>query len=146
MLPSGTEIRIDTPEGLARPALGALSEGVMLVEPDAAIIRAGLVGELARRLDLRGIDSQLAYLVGERAVERVYGMSFRVMEAGAFSLPHVRRRLRAHGIGRLDIKTRGFAAAPETLARRLGVEGGRHGVLVVTRIGERPVFAICERA
>ena len=143
MLPSGDEIAIDGAGGLAPPEIREPREGDILVEPDAAIIRSGLVGELARRRDLHGIDPRLAYLVGERPVERAFGISLRIVELGPWSLRAARSRLRAHDVGRVDIKTRGFAASPEELARQLRPSGAGHAVLVVTRLRERPVFAIC---
>lgn len=145
VLPSGEQIEAADEAGLSPPARGEIREGCVLVEPDAAVIRAHLVGELARRYDLRGIDPALAYLVGEKAPDTTLAASFHVIEVGAWSLSSTRQRLRAHDIGRVDIKTRGFAAAPEELAKRLNLSGKKSAILFVTRIREKPMYVLCTR-
>jgi len=145
VLPSAERIEVADEAGLAPPPQGELRVGDILVEPDAAVIRAHLVGEMARRFGLHGIDPKLAYLAGREPIVSRLGTCFRVVETGPWSLATVRRRLKAQGIGRIEIKTRGFVADPADLAARLRLEGDQRGVLVVTRVHGRPMYVLSHR-
>lgn len=145
VLPSGDEIAIRADADLAPPEIRTCAAGDVLIEPDAAVIRAHLVGVLARRHSLYGLDPRLAYLLATDPLASPFVTCFRVQEIGPWSLPTARERLRAHAIGPIEIKTRGFAADPEDLRRRLHPSGRTAGVLIVTRIAGKPTYMLCER-
>ena len=111
----------------------------MLFEPDPGVIRANLVGVLARRHGLAPVDPQIAYLTGGQPVSTALLHAFRVIDVMDWSLAKARAWLSHHDIGQLDIKTRGFAGRPEDIRRRLKLSGRRQAVLVLTRLRERPV-------
>lgn len=119
--------------------------GRFLYEPDAAVIRAGLVQQVATLLGLWQLDRRIAYLSGDGAVVSPFVQGFEVDEALPFSLKTIRQRLRELGVRILEIKMRGVALDPDVFRRQLKLRGNESRTLIVTRIGDRPVAYICRR-
>ena len=116
-----------------------------LYEPDPAVIRADLVGILARKLGLAPIDPHIAWLVGQAPIHDPLVHSFRVIDVRSWSAKPARAWLAEQDIGPLDVKTRGFAARPETILKQLRPAGARPAVLFLTRLGDRPTAILAER-
>src|SRR5262249_41800081 len=93
--------------------------GGWLLEPDAAVIRAGLGGDLAERLGGWAIDPSLAYLSTGAGPETPFGRVYRIEAPEPFSLKALGERLRRLEAGDVVLKTRGSAADPETLRHAL---------------------------
>lgn len=130
----------------AQPRIGPL-EG-FLYEPDGAVIRAGLVAELADRLGGHLVDPHIAYICAPEPVDTPFAKAYRVLEVRPYNVKALRAWVRSEGIGVLDIKKRGAAVTPEEL-RRLLLAGQRKGAtkratLVLTRIGDDRVAAVVE--
>lgn len=127
------------PSGATLSATGARAPvgpvGAYVYEPDGAVVRAGLVGELAEDLGAAVLDPQIAYLTADRCVQTPYARCFAVLEELPYREKALRAALRARDIGSLTIKKRGVAVTPETLRRRLGLRGRRAATLVLTRAG-----------
>jgi len=112
-----------------------------LFEPDPAIIRAGLIGNLAAELGLAPLHAEIAYL-GGAAPSTLPGMSgaselgrgYRVLDAAPLDKKRVRRMLAAHGVGPVTVKKRGHPEPADTLSRRLRGAGRRRGLLLVARL------------
>jgi hypothetical protein len=145
VLPSGESIHADSDADLAWPATEEPSAGRLLYEPDPAVIRAHLVGVFARQHGLAPVDGQIAYLVGDAPIDTRLAAGFRILDVAPWSLQAARAWLQAHDVGSLDIKTRGFAAKPEDIFKRLRLSGRRAAVLFLTRIAERPAAILAER-
>lgn len=118
------------------------SIGSWLHEPDPAVIRSGLVANLAERLGLRRIDHRIAYLSGEAEVSSALLRSYRVESVSAFNLKALRAHLRGLGVGSVTVKKRGSPLDPDQLRRELDLRGDRHRVVVLTRIGDDPVVVV----
>lgn len=144
-LPGGESVTADAADQLAWPSPRAIQPGDYLYEPDAAIIRADLVGVLARRHNLTPVDRRISYLVGSELPRTSLAQSFRVLEVSPWSHKTLRQRLARLEIGHLEIKTRGFAARPEDILRQLKPAGSRTAVLLLTRIETRPTAILAER-
>lgn len=130
----------------APPPLGALEAGMMLHEPDPAVIRAGTFAPLCEMLGAHLFDSQIAYLVGEQAITHPLVQSFRILEIHPFHLKTLQARLRELGISRVELKKRGAPFAPESLRGRLKLPtGDRAGVVIFTRQGDRHLMLLAER-
>ncbi|MET1132423.1 MAG: SAM-dependent methyltransferase, partial [Aeromicrobium sp.] len=100
VLPSG-----DTLVGRGTPArVGALLSH--LVEPDDAVIRAGLVAELAEDLDGHLLDPRIAWITTDSPDAAPFGRAFRVVEELPFREKQLRAALRERDIGTLTIKKR----------------------------------------
>ena len=127
--------------------------GVYLHEPEGAVIRARLIGEVARSLDAGMIDAKIAYLTSdapahstpEGAAAAPFVQSFRVREQLPNDVKALARALRDRGIGTLEIKKRGVDVDPATLRTKLKLRGPEAATLFVTRIGDRRVTLLADR-
>ena len=111
--------------------------GAVLIDPDPAVVRAGLVRHWATCHRLTQLDPHLAYLTGPLAPEGV--RSFRVLEQAPFTERTVAGWIRRAGTGTLEIKQRGTSVVPDELRRRLRPAMTRNtaimATLVLARIG-----------
>jgi len=126
--------------------VGGLDPPCVLYEPDPAVIRAGAVAELCRLLGGHLFDPQIAYIVAASAQPTPFAAAFEVFEVHPFSLKRLNQRLRALGIGRVEIKRRGFPTEPESLRARIRpAPRGRDGVVILTRRGADHLMLIGAR-
>jgi SAM-dependent methyltransferase len=119
--------------------------GAYLYDPDPAITRAGLVGELGRQLAARQIDPAIAFLTADRLVSTPFASAYRVEEVLPFHAKRVGEWLRARHVGRVTIVKRGSAADAEELTRRWKLRGDEHRAVILTRADGAPVAIIGER-
>jgi len=119
--------------------------GQFVYEPDGAVIRARLIGDLARQLDARMLHHQIAYLTAEKAVESPFATCFRIVETFSLDERTLKRELKARGIGTLEIKKRGVDIDPASFRKRLSPSGPNSATLILTRLGERRVALLAER-
>jgi SAM-dependent methyltransferase len=136
------------PEGVTMTATGAHPEvapvGGFVHEPDGAVIRAGLVGELADALGAPQLAPKGASLSSDRPADTPLARSFAVVESLPYREKALRAALRARDVGPLTIKKRGVDVTPETLRRRLGLRGSRPATIVLTRTGGSAVALLVE--
>ncbi|NUT49114.1 MAG: class I SAM-dependent methyltransferase [Saccharothrix sp.] len=111
-----------------------------LIDPDGAVVRAGLVRHYAARHGLAQLDERIAYLTGPTPPPGV--RAFRVVEHGHYSEKALRSVLRAHDVGRLEILVRGLDVDPNALRPRLKLSGSTEATVALTRVGRRPVFLL----
>ncbi len=86
--------------------------GAFVHEPDGAVIRARLIGEVARSLEAGMLAPGIAYLTSDAALTSPFVSSFRVREELPTDTKKLARALRERGIGTLEIKKRGGGRAP----------------------------------
>lgn len=121
--------------------------GRYIVDPDGAIVRAGLVRQYAARHGLWQLDPHIAYLTGDELPAGVRG--FEVVEE--VPLKKARSALVGLGAKSVEILVRGVDVDPDELRKKwklkkgnAGANGGASGAgaadtaysVVVTRIGE----------
>ncbi|MDO5052579.1 MAG: class I SAM-dependent methyltransferase [Pseudoclavibacter sp.] len=109
--------------------------GAYLHEPDPAVVRARLIGDLARELGARMIAPDIAWMTTDEAAASPFAASFRVREVLPLQPARLKRELRERGIGALEIKKRGVDVDPAELRRRLALRGEEQATLILTRIG-----------
>ncbi|WP_163508593.1 class I SAM-dependent methyltransferase [Fodinicola acaciae] len=136
VLPAGASL---TGDGEPAP-VGPI--GDWLYDPDPAVVRAHLVGELASSLGAAVVDPHIAYLTGPR-VPTPFAKAYQIQDVVPFSLKKLRSALRTREIGRLTILKRGSAVDVEQLRRDLRLRGPNEAALALTRIAQRPVALIC---
>jgi hypothetical protein len=124
--------------------VGPLEEWIH--EPDGAVIRSGLIGELAARTQARLIDPTIAYLTSDKPIDTPFAASFRVLEALPYSERRIAAALKARDVGILEIKKRGIDVAPEALRRRLKLSGNASATVILTRVLGKRMALIAERA
>ena len=130
-----------TDAGMPDPEVGAV--GQVLYEPDAAVIRAGLVGQVAAAVNGRLLDRTIAYVTGDKLVRTPLATAYAVEDVFGFQLKSLRTWLRDRGVGKLTIKKRGTAVEPEQLRRQLRLDGDEEATIVLTRVaGRQSVIAV----
>ncbi len=135
LLPSGATL---TDEGMPRPTVGPI--GRWLVEPDGAVIRAGLVAAVAGSIDGWLLDPAIAYVCADAEPSTPYGRAFEVLEELPFARKKLRAALRERGYSDVVVKKRGIAVVPEELRRDLRLSGsGPTATLVLTRRATGPL-------
>ncbi len=63
-----------------------------------------------------------------------------------YPVKQLRAALRAHDIGRLEIRKRGLAVDPDRLRRELRLSGSGSATLILLRQGETPVALLARPA
>jgi THUMP domain-like len=107
--------------------------GRWIVDPDGAVVRAGLVRHYGARHGLWQLDPDIAYLSGDRLPSDVRG--FEVLEQLVLDERRLRQALTALDCGTLEVLVRGVRVDPDALRRRMRLRGSRSLSVVVTRIG-----------
>jgi SAM-dependent methyltransferase len=115
-----------------------------LYEPDGAVIRAGLVAELAEELGAHTASESIAYLYGEELKETPFARAWKVEEVWPLHPKKLKALLAERGIGRLTIKQRGTGIDPAALRKQLKPRGPNEATLVATRIGEAHAAILCQ--
>jgi hypothetical protein len=115
---------------------GIAEAGRWIVDPDGAVVRAGLVRHYAARHGLWQLDPNIAYLSGDELPAGVRG--FEVIERIPFAERRLRQALAALDCGAVEILVRGVDADPAVLRRALRLTGSQQLSVVITRIGPGP--------
>ncbi|WP_295789440.1 THUMP-like domain-containing protein [uncultured Microbacterium sp.] len=129
----------DTPDAEPREL------GSFVHEPDGAVIRARLIGEVARALDAGMLSPGIAYLTSDAAVTSPFVSSFRVREQVPADPKKLAQALRARGIGTLEIKKRGVDVDPALLRKKLSLRGDEAATLLLTRVGSKRLALLADR-
>ena len=117
--------------------------GAYLYEPDGAVIRAGLVGQVAAAVSGRLLDRTIAYVTADRPVRTPLAHGYAVTDVMPFGLKSLRTYLRDRGIGKVTIKKRGTAVEPEQLRRQLRLTGDGETTIVLTRVAGQQSVLVC---
>lgn len=115
--------------------------GRWIIDPDGAVVRAGLVRHYAARYGLWQLDPDIAYLSGDQLPPGVRG--FEVLEQLAFNEKRLRQALSTLDVGALEILVRGVDVDPDALRRRLKLTGSQARSVVITRIGTGSAARAC---
>ncbi len=133
--------------------------GAWLVEPDGAVVRAGLVTAVAALVGGRLLDEHIAYVTTDvppptepttpsASVDwhraRTLGRVYAVVEELPYQEKRLKAALRERDVGRLTIKKRGVQVVPEELRRRLALRGDTEATLVLTRVAGKGVALLVE--
>jgi THUMP domain-like len=116
--------------------------GEWIVNPDGAVVRAGLVRQYAARHGLGQLDARIAYLTGDTPPPGT--RAFRVIEHGHFTEKALRATLRRLTAGSVEILVRGLDVNPNALRPRLRLRGPASYTVILTRIGHAPTAFICQ--
>jgi len=142
VLPAGRQLTDADP---AEHRIGPV--GSYLYEPDGAVIRAGLVRQLAALLPGgRRIEEQLAYLSADGSATGLTGLArgFRVLEVLPYSVKRLRAELARRRVGIVEIKKRGVDVDPAVLRRELKPTGPNTITVLLARVGDRHLAILAE--
>ncbi|WP_032376975.1 THUMP-like domain-containing protein [Rhodococcoides fascians] len=115
--------------------------GRYIVDPDGAVVRAGLVRHYGARFGLWQLDPRIAYLTGDTVPAGVRG--FRVLEQSKFSEKVLRQQLNRMDCGSVEILVRGVDVDPALLRPKLKLRGTVALSVVITRIDRSAVSFVC---
>jgi hypothetical protein len=125
--------------------VGTGTLGSYLYEPDGAVIRSRLIGDLGRRIGATMLSDGIAYLTSDEAVETPFAACFRVLEIFPLDERRLKKELATRGIGSLEIKKRGVDVDPAAFRRKLALHGPASATLVLTRVAGRHTALLCQR-
>ncbi|MGY4103301.1 THUMP-like domain-containing protein [Nocardia sp. R16R-3T] len=115
--------------------------GEWIIDPDGAIVRAGLVRHYAAEHGLWQLDPQIAYLTGNTVPPGV--RAFRILDRLEFREKTLRQELTRRDCGPLEILIRGLDIDPDTLRKRLKPRGTHPYTLILTRLSRTAAVFLC---
>ena len=116
-----------------------------LYEPDGAIIRARLIGDLARSFDATMIDASIAYVSSAMAHQSPLMQGFQVIEQVPYSLKNVKALIAGANLSSLEIKKRGIDVDPARLRKTLPLSGSGTATLILTRVKGHKTALLAKR-
>ena len=140
---SGGTSELTAPQ--AAPDQGVEGLKRYLYEPDGAVIRAQLIGDLARSLDATMIDPTIAYMSSDIPQTSPFVQGFEVLESTPYSIKNIQKLVGQHSISELEIKKRGIDVDPAALRNQLAFSGSDHRTLILTRIQGKKTAIIAKR-
>ena len=125
------------------PGQPSAAGGKYLYEPDPAVIRAHLVGTLARQLDAAPVDPQIAYLLGDELRHTPFADAYEVLDRFSYGNKRLQKALTDRDVGRVIIKKRGFPQEPDEVRKQLKLRGAQEMIVVLARIGKGHEVFLC---
>ena len=119
--------------------------GRYILEPDNAILAAGLVDEFATTHQLQRISSEIAYLTGDALSTSPLLSAFEVIDHTSFDLKKVKAMLKTNDVAVQEVKKRGVDVEPEQLRRKLRREGSTKGTIILTPFGGQVIAILTRR-
>ncbi len=113
-----------------------------LYEPDPAILRAGLVQDLARQLHAAQLDPDIAYLTADNLIPTPFARAWEIEAWFPFQLKRLRSYLRTRQVGKVTVKKRGSPLQPEALIRDLRLQGEAERVVFLTHHNGQPIVIV----
>lgn len=111
--------------------------GEFMYEPDGAVIRARLIGDLGRRIGAGMASNRIAWLTSDSRVDTPFASRFRVQECIPYDVKALKKLINARGIGTLEIKKRGIDVDPAVLRKTLAPKGDAEATVILTRVAGR---------
>lgn len=122
--------------------------GRYILDPDGAVVRAGLVRQYAATLGWWRIDPHIAYLSGDSLTDRGspgFLPGQRIFEVrDQVPLKRLKSALSSLDCGRLEVLVRGVDVDPDALRRKMKLRGSLALTAVVARVGDTAVALVCE--
>ncbi|MFV0446119.1 MAG: THUMP-like domain-containing protein [Planctomycetaceae bacterium] len=141
VLPSGATIA-----GHPLDAMTDVREiGRYLYDPDPAVVRAGLADLLARDLGLWRLDAAEEYLSSDELVRTPFATPFEVLETTPNNATSIRKSVKSHGWGQVEIKCRHVKIDADAERRRLPLTGTDPGVLFFARLRDKTRGVLAQR-
>ena len=138
-----TAITTETPQNpllLDRP-LGD-EAGEYLFVPNASVMKAGTFAEVSHAFNLRMLDRDTHYYIGDHDIESFPGRRFRIHAVSTMNKKELRKKL--GGITQANIATRNFPLSAVELRKRLKLKDGGDKYLFVTTVQNNHIVFICD--
>jgi hypothetical protein len=119
--------------------------GEYLYEPDGAVIRARLIGDLGRRMGAGMVSDRIAYLTSDEPIASPFATAFRIVADLPLDEKTIKRELRTRKVGVLEVKKRGADIDPAVFRKRMSLSGPNSATIVLTRVAGRHRALLAER-
>lgn len=119
--------------------------GAYLYDPCGAVLRAQLLGRLARDLEATLVADTIAYLSNDSGIQSPFASRFRVREILPLDQRTIAARMRELEIGTLEIKKRGVDIDPAQFRTKLKLSGPNSATLFLTRSPKGRVAILADR-
>ncbi|MDR9434709.1 THUMP-like domain-containing protein [Pontimonas sp.] len=119
--------------------------GAYIYEPDGAVIRARLIGELARMVGGTMVAPDIAYISSDQEHHSVFAAGFAVNTILPLKTKELSTWVRQADIGVLEIKKRGVDIDPARLREQLAPKGSQSATLIITRYQGKKVAIVASR-
>ena len=119
--------------------------GNTIAEPDPAVIRSGMLAQLARRVGAGIVSPSIAYLTGDDLPASPFYDRFEVLEVTNLRAKAISAALRTLDVGSVEIKKRGADIDPEALRKSLKLSGVGQATVIATRVEGRHRAIVCRR-
>lgn len=116
-----------------------------LYEPDGAVIRARLIGDLARSVDATMIDGSIAYFSSAKAHQSPLMQGFQILEQVPYTPKNVNALIAGAHLAHVEIKKRGIDIDPAELRKTLPLSGSGTGTLILTRVKGQKTALLAKR-
>lgn len=134
---------ISGPSDSADQPVDSLKE--YLFEPDGAVIRARLIGDLARQFDATMLDPTIAYFSSSTPHHSPLAQGFRVREVVPYTQKNLRKLVADAHLARVEIKKRGVDVDPAELRKTLSLEGTGEATIILTRLQGNKSVILADR-
>ena len=119
--------------------------GNTIAEPDPAVIRSGMLAQLARRVGAGIVSPSIAYLTGDDLPASPFYDRFEVLEVTNLRAKAISAALRTLNAGSVEIKKRGADIDPDALRKSLKLSGVGQATVIATRVDGRHRAIVCRR-
>lgn len=116
-----------------------------VLEPDKAVIRAGLVQKLGKLTDSQLLDKNLAILTADHIPKSSFLRCYYLKKVLPYNKKRLQRYLYEHNIGELIIKTRGFPHSAESERKKFKLKGKNRLIVLIVRRSNHHQAAIIEK-
>ncbi|MBX3104310.1 MAG: class I SAM-dependent methyltransferase [Cryobacterium sp.] len=123
--------------------IGALNK--FLYEPDPVVIRARMIGTLARQVGATMMAPKIAWMSSAERIDTPFANRFEVVETVSIDRKKIQTMLTSHGVGTIEIKTRGVDLDPSEFRKQLKLKGSKAATLILTRIQNKRIAVLARR-
>ncbi len=118
----------------------------VLLDPNAAVVRAGLVPLLGQKLCATGTDFTVQMLTADAVPDTPFATAYRVEAVLPADVRTVAAELRKRNVGRVTPVMRGSLLTADEFVKGLKLKGTEHRHLFLTREVGKQVAVVAERA
>jgi len=116
-----------------------------IFDPDPSLVRSGLVNLFAQQNGLFRLDDAEEYLTADGLVDSPFVTGFQVIAVLSRNEKQLRKYLREHQIGTLEIKCRHVPIDIERVRKTLSLKGDHSITLIYARVEGKTKAVLCKR-
>ncbi len=120
--------------------------GEYLLEPDVAVVRARMTGQLAAELGAAPLDTSTSYLTAGKQISTPFANCFKVETVLPLNFRKLKNYLRQENISSLEIHNRGMELDAPGLAKKLKGSGNRRVALFALKKDGRAIAILAQRS